>query len=93
MKTERLAASCEHKRRYLFVPFANQASQVSTLKTVKSNSFLLCFFALFEIFSVYMSASLIRKQTVTAKCDVVIELYLGMEACHHHMFFPGAVYI
>jgi hypothetical protein len=29
MKTERFAASCEHKRRYLFVPLANQASRVS----------------------------------------------------------------
>jgi hypothetical protein len=27
MKTERFAASFEHKRRYLFVPLANQASQ------------------------------------------------------------------
>ena len=29
MKTERLAASCQHKRRYFFVPLANQASQAS----------------------------------------------------------------
>ena len=29
MKTERFAVSCEHKRCYLFVPLANQASQVS----------------------------------------------------------------
>ena len=29
MKTEHLAASCEHKRRYFFVSLANQASQDS----------------------------------------------------------------
>jgi hypothetical protein len=29
MKTEHLAGSCEHKRRYFFVSLANQASQVS----------------------------------------------------------------
>jgi hypothetical protein len=29
MKTERLTASCQHKRRYFFVQLANQACQVS----------------------------------------------------------------
>jgi hypothetical protein len=64
MKTERLAASCQHKRRYFFVPLANQTSQV--FKTVKSNAFRLNFFARFEIFWAYMSANLICKQTKTA---------------------------
>ena len=48
MKTERVAASCQHKRRYFFVPLANQASQ--GLKIINSNAFRLNFFALFEIF-------------------------------------------
>jgi hypothetical protein len=68
MKTQRLADSCEHKRRYFFVPLANQASRAG-LKTINSNAFRLNFFALFEIFCVYMSANLICKQTVTVWCE------------------------
>jgi hypothetical protein len=39
---------------------------ISGLKTVNSNAFRLNFFVLFEIFWVYMRATLICNQTVTA---------------------------
>ena len=68
MKTERLPASCQHKRRYFFVPLL-QTKHLSLKTAVNSNAFRWNFFALFEIFWVYTSASLICKQTVTAWCE------------------------
>ena len=59
MKKECLAASCEHKRRSLFVQLANHASQSQNNK-FECFSFIINFFAPFEIFCVYMSANLIH---------------------------------
>ena len=55
MKMERLTASCQHKRRYFFVPLVNQASQVSKQYSVNPNAFCLDFFVLFEIFWVFIT--------------------------------------